>query len=742
MTALDISASAPNLPADREIVLTITGMSCASCVGRVERALKTVPGVVDAEVNLVTEHATIRVGIGVVSESLVGAIERAGYHAAIVEPFAAADIGAADAEAERAERWEVLIAIALTLPLVVPMVLAPFGIDAMLPVWLQLVLTTPVQVWIGRRFLIGAVKAIRSRVGTMDVLVAIGTTAAFGLSLYRSVMAHPGHMPELYFEAAAVIITLVRLGKYLEARARRRTGSVIRGFAALRPDKAWVRRGGVEIELPAVLVRLGDRVIIRPGERIPTDGIVIEGGSSVDESLLTGENLPVAKHPGDRVTGGAINGEGRLEVETTAVGADTMLGRMIRMVEHAQSAKAPVQRLVDRVSAVFVPVVLAIAAIVLVVRLAMGQEAGEAIMTAIAVLVIACPCALGLATPTALVAGIGVAARRGILIRDAAVLERAGAVTTVAFDKTGTLTEGRPRLDALVSDGIAEDAALRLAAGLQSASEHPLARAVLDAAAERGQTLPPVTDFRSVPGQGVEGVIDGRLLRLGNRRLCEEALLPDALAARAAALDAQGDTVAFLSERGRVIAIFGFADQVRPTAAAAVEAMRALDVEVVMLTGDTAGAAARVGQATGITRISSALQPDGKIAALAQLTGAGQIVAMVGDGVNDAPALASADLSIALGSGSAVAINAAGVTLMRSDPVLVAEAIEIARLTARKIRQNLFWAFAYNVLGIPIAALGLLSPGLAAAAMALSSISVIGNALTLRRWHPKAALKS
>jgi Cu+-exporting ATPase len=683
------------------IKLPIEGMTCASCVTRVEKALKKVPGVAEAEVNLATETATVRLGAGAAPEALVEAVRKAGYEARLV-PQAAP-------EHDRSW-WPVALAAALTIPLALPMAGGAFGADWMLPGWLQLVLATPVQFWLGARFYRAGWKALLARTGNMDLLVALGTSAAFGLSVYM-LFKNQHHY---YFEASAAVITLVLLGKWLEGRAKRQTTEAIRALQALRPEKP---------------VHVGDVVEIRPGERIPADAVVLEGRSHADESMLTGESLPVAKQAGDAVTGGTVNKEGLLKVRVTAVGAQSMLGRIIELVENAQAKKAPIQRLVDRVSAVFVPVVLGIA---LVTLLGWGLAAGDweiAILNAVAVLVIACPCALGLATPTAIMAGTGVAAKHGILIKDAEALETAHAVQAVAFDKTGTLTAGRPTLASFESFHPDRDEALRLAAALQSGSEHPLAKAVLAAAKELSSAK--ARGVRSVAGRGIQGEVGARTLALGSSRWMTELglALPEE--------KNEGNTVSWLADitgAPVLLARMAFGDEPRPEAAEAVAQLAARGVRAIMLTGDNRAAAQAVGRRVGIEEIHAEVLPGDKAAKVLELRKTHARVAMVGDGVNDAPALAAADLGIAMGSGTDVAMAAAGVTLMRSDPRLVAAAIDISRRTYAKIRQNLFWAFVYNVVGIPLAAFGILSPVIAGAAMALSSVSVVANALLLKRW--------
>jgi Cu+-exporting ATPase len=724
-----------------ESTLTIEGMTCASCVARVEKALAKVPGVVSAEVNLATETARVQGRSG--TAALIAAVQKAGYGAHVrVEHESVAP----------APLWPVLLAAALSLPLVVPMAGDLFGRHWVLPGWWQFALATPVQFWLGARFYVAGWKALRAGTGNMDLLVAIGTSAGYGLSLWH-LLTEPGAMPHLYFEASAVVITLVLLGKWLEARAKRQTIEAIRALQALRPETARMRlTDGREEERPIAQVVVGDLVVVRPGERVPVDGVVAEGASQVDESLITGESLPVAKHGGDRVIGGAVNGEGLLVVRTAAIGAETTLARIVRLVESAQAKKAPIQRLVDRVSAVFVPVVIGLA---LVTLLGWGVFAGQweqGLLNAVAVLVIACPCALGLATPTAIMAGTGVAARRGILIKDAEALETAHRIGVVAFDKTGTLTEGQPRLvEALAADanhaallGVAShDALLADAASLQAGSEHPLARAVLRAAAEAGIAAPGATETRAEAGRGMHARVGGRVLRLGSTRWMKELgvdLSP--LVDAAQDQQAQGRTVSWLVEgeatppRLRGLLVFG--DTLKPDARSAVDALRALHVKTLLVSGDHRGAAEAVAAQLGIDEVRAEVLPKDKAAIVAERKHDGSVVAMVGDGLNDAPALAAADVGIAMATGTDVAMHAAGITLMRGQVSLVSDAIDLSRRTTAKIRQNLFWAFIYNVVGIPLAALGLLSPVIAGAAMALSSVSVVTNALTLRSWKGRA----
>ena len=750
-TASSASPAPEAAPAEGDLCtldLGVGGMTCASCVSRVERALKRVPGVQEATVNLATESARVVFAPGEEAEARIRrAVREAGY-----EPRAAEA-----AFAEDLSPWAgfapVAIALALSLPLVLPMAGDLLGRHWMLPALVQFLLATPVQFILGARFYQAGWHALKAGTGNMDLLVAVGTSAGWGLSMWMWLAKGSSH---LYFEASAVVVALVLLGKWLEARAKRQTTAAIRALQALRPEFAHVvKAGGTEEDLPLAEVLAGDRLVVRPGERIPADGEVEEGASHVDESMLTGEPLPVAKAAGARVTGGSINGEGRLVLRATAVGSESVLARIIRLVEDAQAAKAPIQRLVDQVSAVFVPVVMGIAAVPLVGWLLAGAGVETALIRSVAVRVIACPCALGLATPAAIMAGTGVAARHGILIKDAQALELAHRVDTVAFDTTGTLSVGRPRRVAfvvpeVVADAAARDAdALAMAASLQGGSEHPLARAVVAAARERGVAVPPPAAVRAVAGRGTEGEVGARSFLIGSLRWMEEMQVDLApLAAAIARWGAEGATLSVLVERqarGLVaLALMVFADEAKPEARETLAQLRARGLRLVMISGDNRAAALAMGAKLGLREdeVRAEVLPGDKAAQVAALHegpgGARRVVAMVGDGVNDAPALAAADVGLAMATGTDVAMHAAGITLMRGDLRLVAGALSISDSTVRKIRQNLFWAFAYNVAGIPLAAFGFLNPVVAGAAMALSSVSVMTNALLLRRWRAPA----
>nr|WP_315488627.1 heavy metal translocating P-type ATPase [uncultured Rhodoferax sp.] len=779
-----------NTPPSSQTALDIGigGMTCASCVGRVERALKKVEGVADATVNLATESARIAYsGDAQMPARLRRAIRDAGY-----EPRTPAQMDEADNVSPWAGLAPVLVGALLSAPLALPMLGDLAGQHWMLPAWLQFVLATPVQFVLGARFYKAGWHALKALTGNMDLLVAIGTTAGWALSVWLWLTAPDGAMVHLYFEGSAVVITLVLLGKWLEARAKRQTTSAIRALHALQPDTAhWIGRDG-EVDVPVADVLVSDRLVVKPGERFPVDGTLLEGQTQVDESMLTGEPLPVHKDAGAKLTGGSINGEGRVVLQVTAVGVDTVLSHITRLVEDAQAAKAPIQRLVDKVSAVFVPVVLGLALVTLLAWWLSGHPFETAVIHAVAVLVIACPCALGLATPAAIMAGTGVAAKYGILIKDAQALEMAHKVDVVAFDKTGTLTMGQPRLSALEvaerTSGPNADEVLRIAASLQSGSEHPLARAVVAAATEKGIPISAPDALQAVPGKGSEGALTQQHYCIGSLRWMQElGASLGALQAKAKALQDQGATVSAIALRTdntaapatyTLLALMAFADAPKPGAKEALAALRARGIKTVMVSGDNRGAAEAMARRLGLHpedgEVMAEVLPGDKAAWIAELQqdhGVDRrrglrtkdapvaaltppanpelgtnpqrgkrhthIVAMVGDGVNDAPALAAADVGMAMGTGTDVAMHAAGITLMRGDVALVAAALDISDRTVAKIRQNLFWAFAYNVAGIPLAALGYLNPVLAGAAMALSSVSVMTNALLLKRWRPE-----
>jgi len=730
-----LTADAPHVDApERSVELAIEGMTCAACAARIEKVLNRLPGVT-ASVNFAAEKAQVRYAPGAADlDRIYTAVRKAGYAAHAIDAARRSEDQARHAAAYRAELVRFWISAALTLPFVVQMVAMFIGqAHDILPPWLQLALATPVQFWIGWRFYTGAWNALRGGGANMDVLVALGTTMAYTYSAVVVALGLPLHV---YFEASAAIITLVLMGKLLEIRARSRASAAIEELIKLQPRTARVRREGAVQEIPVTQMRVGDVFVVRPGESIPVDGVVLEGESSVNESMLTGESLPVAKAAGGRVFAATLNDDGLLECRATGVGADTALAAIIRLVEAAQGSKAPIQRLADRVSGVFVPVVVAIALVTLVGAWWVTGDGATALIHAVAVLVIACPCALGLATPTAIMVGSGAGARAGALIRNAAALEHAGRIDTLIVDKTGTLTSGKPSVTDVVALGdAAETDVLRIAASLEHGSEHPLARAILQHADAAGVEAQPVSAFRAVAGRGVRALVGGREAALGTPRLMAE-LGVELGDARLGNLQQQGRTVTVVALEGRAIGLIAIADRVRPTSRAAVSALHAMDIEVSMLTGDNPSTAAAIAREVGIATYAAEVLPEAKAERVAALKRAGRSVGMVGDGVNDAPALAAADVSFAIGAGSDVAINAADITLMRDDLMSVVDAISLSRATLRKIRQNLFFAFFYNVLGIPLAAFGLLNPVIAGAAMALSSVSVVTNSLLLKRWKP------
>ena len=738
--------------------LAITGMTCASCVVSVESALRSVDGVASADVNLATERATIRLAPATDLGLVVRAVERAGYGAL---PIPADDRERAEhADAERALRLRyvselrrrLIVAAVLataTMALAMADLVVPELQDAVWRPYALFVLATPVQLWAAAPFYRAAWSAARHRTTNMNTLVVVGTTAAYGTSVaatfFPAAFIAAGLEPhqQLYYETATAIVALILVGRFLEARARARTGDAIRALLALGAKSARVRRpGGLEEDIPIADLRAGDVIVVRPGEAIAADGLVVAGASAVDESMVTGESVPVDKSAGDDVTGGTLNRTGALRVRATKVGGDTVLASIVRLVEAAQGSKPPIQRLVDRIASVFVPIVLVIALATFVAWLAFGPSPsfGPALRAAIAVLIIACPCALGLATPTALTVGIARGAGRGILIRDAEALERARAIDIVVFDKTGTLTAGRPQLvDLLACADFGEDEVLRLAAGAERGSEHPLGAALVDAARDRGLAIPEHAAFESFPGAGVHATVDGHDVWIGNAELARAHGFADAPEAALARHEEAGRTPLVMTIDGLPGAIFAVADTPKASARDAIAALRARGLRTILLSGDTQRTATAIARELGVDEGRGGVKPGAKAEVIATLQAAGRRVAMVGDGVNDAPALAQADLGVAIGSGTDVAIASAGVVLVGGDPRGVPRALRLSRATVNAIRQNLFWAFVYNVLLIPVAA-GVfypltgwvLSPVLAAGAMALSSVTVVTNSLRLR----------
>ncbi|MGU5593610.1 heavy metal translocating P-type ATPase [Aeromonas sanarellii] len=723
------------------LTFQIGGMTCAGCSARLNKMLVALPGVISADVNFSLEQARLVLVPGMQTPaSLRTRIEALGFDAQLAQGSASGrrqqllEREAQESAAAHQALIQVCISALLTLPLLVGMLSMAGLLHWHLPAWLELVLATPVQFWIGARFYRGAWLALRNRAANMDVLVATGTSAAYFYSLYLLLTLGAAASSKLYFEASAIIITLISLGKLLEARARRSTQSAIRELMALRPETATVWRGGEWRSVGIDEVLRGDRLRVLVGERVPVDGKITSGESELDESILTGESLPVPRALGDAVLGGAINRSGVLEIEATTVGEDSSLSKIIALVESAQMGKAPLQQLVDRVSAVFVPVVMAIALFTLLAWYAASNDFGQALLAAVAVLVIACPCALGLATPAAIVTGTGVAARHGILIKDVDTLQKAHAIKALIFDKTGTLTQGRP----VLASWSGSDEQLRLAAALQQASEHPLALAMREAAG-KDAALPQPEAVEVRVGAGILGQVAGHGVAIGNSVLLAQ------LGIEAPAQEEQpadGATRVWVAIDGVVVGLAALADTLRPESPEAIATLRQRGIASWLVSGDAPAPVAHIAAKLGLDGAFDSVLPAGKVDKVAALRAqTSGLVAMVGDGVNDAPALAAADVGIAMGSGSDVAMETAAITLMRSDPRLVADAIDISAATWRTIQQNLFWAFVFNVVGIPLAALGYLSPELAGAAMALSSVTVLSNSLLLKRWQPRAGAR-
>ncbi len=721
----------------RSVQLAIGGMHCAACAARLEKVLNSLPGV-QAQVNLAAERAQVLYQPGTMDvDGLCAAVAEAGFVGRIVDVHSHAEEKEHKQAAFRAELRRFWIAAALTLPFLIQMLLmfTASGVAAhdhqnFLPRWMQLGLASPVQFWIGWRFYAGGWKSLRAGGANMDVLIVLGTSAAYFFSLFVTLAGR--HDLPVYFEASVMVIALVLLGKLLEVRARSRTMTAIEALIRLQPKRARVERDAQLVDVDVAEIVPGDVFIVRPGESVPVDGEVIEGASSVNEAMLTGESMPLFKCAGDRVFSATMNSEGMLRCRATGVGEHTLLAAIIRLVTEAQSSKAPVQRLADRLAAVFVPTVCSLALLTLLGWWIFGGVFSVALINAVSVLVIACPCALGLATPTAVMVGTGQGARAGILVRNAEALERAERISVLALDKTGTLTRGEPELTDWIPLASPEEGLLALAAGLEQGSEHPLAKAVLAYARKREIRLPELSGFTATPGYGVAGCVAGRSVRLGTPQWFAGLEWP---AAQVEGLQQEGKTVALLVEGNRVLALLGMADPLRDTSRQAVARLRAMGVQVVMLTGDNPMIAARIAREVGIDDYRAGVSPADKAQQVKSLGSGRNVVAMVGDGINDAPALAAADISLAMGCGSDAAIEVADITLMRSDLDGVADAIALSRATLGKIRQNLFFAFVYNVLGIPLAAMGMLNPVIAGAAMAMSSVSVVSNSLLLRRWH-------
>lgn len=700
----------------KEISLSIKGMTCASCVGRIEKTLKKNESVVSASVNLATEKAIVKFDPSKLNqEAIISLISKAGYEAS-------PNVLASQDEDLKKEQILIGISLALTLPLVLPMI---FGFT--LPGLVQLILATPVQFIIGARFYKSAWSALKALSGNMELLVAIGTTSSFVLSLYLMTK----NSSHLYFESSAMIITLVLIGKYLEKKAKTQTTAAIRNLQSLQPLTAFVVREGRQEVISIESLRLKDVIIVKPGERIPADGVIVRGSTHVDESLITGESLPVEKNEKDTVLGGSINGEGLFHLEVSALGSESVLSRIIRMVEEAQVNKAPIQKLVDKISHYFVPVVLGIAGITIILTGFISQNWETAIINGISVLVIACPCALGLATPTSIMVGTGVAAKAGILIKDSESLEIAHTLTLIAFDKTGTLTEGKPTVEKIESYVGDDKDFLSLLASLQSGSEHPLAKAIMNYVLESRVDIKIASSIKALPGRGIRGDMNGISYIFGSKRVLDDMDLTDPHTH-------DPHTISFLVDEThkKILGYVTFSDKIKSSSQATIQKLKNLKIKPVMLTGDHEASAQQVAVSLGIEHFLSDLLPEHKAQNILRFMNEGETVGMIGDGINDAPALAQAHVGIAMSTGTDVAMNSSGITLMRGNPLLIADAISISRKTYQKIKQNLFWAFIYNVIGIPLAAFGYLNPMLAGAAMAFSSVSVILNSLLLKTWQP------
>jgi Cu+-exporting ATPase len=726
----------PNVATESVAELDIGGMTCAACVSRVEKGLRRVPGVVDCSVNLATETARVKFAEGVAVEDLVRAVDKTGYSASqrVAESDAKRDAERArEAKALGAKFWT---AIVLTAPVVATSMHLP-GIPTM-PALLQLLFVTPVMFWAGGQFFVQAAKALRHRSADMNVLIALGTGAAYGYSLTQTFPIR--HHAEVYYEVAAAIIALILLGRWLEARAKGKTGDAIRQLLQMQAKTARVIRDGQESQIAIEEVRLDDLVQVRPGERLPVDGVIVEGASAIDESMLTGESIPADKAAGDKVYGGTLNREGAFTYRTTAIGKDSALARIVRLVQEAQGSRAPIQKLADRITAIFVPIVLMVAATTFAVWFGIvtpGSIVG-AMVPSVAVLIIACPCALGLATPVAVMVGTGRSAQLGVLIRDAEALERLARVDTVVLDKTGTVTSGKPVVTAIATANGKHDELLAIAASIEKLSAHPLAEAIVEEAKARGLSLSPVEDFRSVTGKGLEAKVSGKRVVVGTKSFMESSgITLNGFVERAESMAKKGQTSVYLGIESEVVAVISLADTPKPEAAEAISRLRKLVGRIWMITGDNRPTAEAIAQQVGIDSVMAEVLPEDKSAAVKSLQSENRVIAMVGDGVNDAPALAQADVGIAMGSGADIALETADVALMRSDLHGVPNAILLSRATLSTIKGNLFFAFIYNTLGIPLAAVGLLSPIVASAAMALSSVSVVSNALRLRKYRPK-----
>jgi len=734
---------------DKKDTLIISGMTCAACAARIEKGLNRLEGVIKAEVNLATEKASVEYDSSRVKVSdLIKAVEALGYNAERAE-----EVGG-DREKEQREkeirrlRTEFIISAILSSPLILAMVLTLVHVDLAFfhNEYFQLIVATPVQFIIGFRFYKNAFYALKSKSANMDVLIAMGTTAAYFFSIYNAffVPAQPGMMmKELYFESAAVIITLILLGKYLEASAKGKTSDAIRKLMGLRAKTARVVKNGAEVDIPIEEVEVGDIIVVRPGEKVPVDGRIIEGSSSIDESMLTGESLPVEKKAGDYVIGATINKFGTFKFEAVKVGKDMVLSQIVKMVEDAQGSKAPIQKIADKVAGVFVPAVIGIAAVTFLIWSLAAGSASDGIISAVSVLVIACPCALGLATPTAIMVGTGKGAENGILIKGGEYLEMAYKLNAVVLDKTGTITKGQPEVtDILPLGHLGKDEILRVAAIAEKKSEHPLGAAIYEKGEKEFGTIPDPEQFEAIPGKGVMAVVDQKEVYIGTRKLIAEKQISLGTAEDAVAgLEDEGKTAMLMAVGNVVEAVIAVADTLKESSGEAIKELLEMGIEVYMITGDNKRTANAIAKQAGIANVLAEVLPEHKAEEVEKLRKQGKTVAMVGDGINDAPALAAADIGMAVGTGTDIAIEAADITLMRGDLTAIPAAIRLSRRTMRKIKQNLFWAFIYNIIGIPFAALGLLNPMIAGAAMAFSSLSVVTNSLSLKRFKPYESKK-
>lgn len=708
----------------------IEGMTCAACAARIEKVVSRAEGVESVHVNLASEKGKVEYTSGMIDEQEIAArIEKAGYEARPIRNVNEAEERDRKRQAYRRDLYTFWGSVVLTLPLVVQMFTMLFGGQAFMPNWINWALATPVQFYVGWRFYKGAYHSLRGGAANMDVLVALGTSVAYAYSAVLTIMGHA----DTYFDSSATVVTLIFMGKLLEAKAKQQSSSAIETLASMAAKEAHVVRDETEMDVPVEQLHVGDVLRVRPGEKIPMDGVILDGLSSLDESFLTGESLPVKKTPGDEVYGATVNQMSAFSMRVTRVGADTALSQVIRLVDQAQGSKAPVQRLADKISGIFVPTVLGIAVITFLLWGIFGTWS-HALMAAVAVLVIACPCSLGLATPTAIMVGTGLGAEHGILIKGGEFLELAHKVDTVVLDKTGTITEGRPAVtDARLANGVNEETLVRMAAALEAQSEHPLARAVTDYAKKQSIAYTAAKDIEAVPGRGILGSFEERQVLIGNAKLLEEHGITDFDHDAVTTLELQAKTAVYVAIDGVYAGVIGIADRIKADAEKAVRILCKMGIEVWMITGDNERTANAVAQQVGIEHVMAGVMPGDKSAKVDELKQAGRIVAMVGDGINDAPALATAHIGIAMGTGADVAIEAADIALMRPETYGVVQAILLSRLTMKKIRQNLFWAFFYNMLGVPLAAIGLLSPIVAGAAMAMSSVSVVSNSLMLKR---------